>query len=113
MGMFLWASVTKTTPAITINTKATIPKIVGTAFGGKDDGEIIYLHKPSTKTITGINNIPVLIDNHSTCYKCGVPITEDDDKQVFVKVKQNESKIMCPDCVETIPQLKEKYVYVQ
>lgn len=87
--------------------------IVGTAFGSKEDGEIIYLHKPITKTITGINNIPVLIDDHSTCYKCGVPITEDDDKQVFVRVKQNESKIMCPDCVETIPQLKEKYVYVQ
>ena len=87
--------------------------IIGTAFGGKEDGDIIYLHKPTTKTITGINNIPVQIDEHSTCYKCGVPITEDDDKQVFVRVKQNESKIMCPNCVEIIPQLKERYVHIQ
>jgi hypothetical protein len=76
-------------------------------------GKLSIYTNPLQKTITGINNIPVLIDDHSTCYKCGVPITEDDDKQVFVRVKQNESKIMCPDCVETIPQLKEKYVYVQ
>lgn len=87
--------------------------IVGVVFGCDRDKEIMYLHKPVSKTIRGINNIPVEINNHTTCYRCGSAITEDDDNQVFVRIKQNESKILCPNCVDLTPQLKDRYVHFQ
>lgn len=85
--------------------------ITGKAFGCNPDKRIIYLHKPTNNTIRGINNIIVEYDTDTTCYKCNTLITAEDNNKVFIKQKQNQTKILCPNCVDLIPQLKEKYVH--
>lgn len=85
--------------------------ILGKVFGYDQNKDIIYLRKPDTKTIISLNNIPISIDNDTTCYKCNAPITEADNKLVWARQKQNQTKIICGNCVDKIPQLKDKYVF--
>lgn len=85
--------------------------ILGKVFGYDQNKNILYLRKPDTKTIISLNNIPISIDNDTTCYKCNAPITEADHKLVWARQKQNQTKIICGDCVDKIPQLKDKYVF--
>lgn len=83
--------------------------ILGKVFGYDQNKNILYLRKPDTKTITSLNNIPISIDNDTICYKCNASITEADNKLVWARQKQNQTKIICNKCVNNIPQLKDKY----
>lgn len=84
--------------------------ITGKVFGCDTNKKIIYLLKPVNKIIRGINNITVEFDEDTKCYKCNTTITTEDNNKVYIKQKQNQTKILCPHCVNQIPQLKEKYV---